>query len=75
MLTNTWNYDKVKKLSTNSKSVEKKIRKNLKKFLTNQKQHDMISELLRWGDNKDQQKNIDNWTVKQPWKILKSFIF
>ena len=20
-------------------------------------------------------QNIDNWTVKQPWKILKSFIF
>ena len=35
----------------------------------------MISKLLRWGDNKDQQKNIDNWTVKQPWKFLKSFIF
>ena len=35
----------------------------------------MISKLLRWGDNKDQQKNIDNWTVKQPWKILKVLFF
>ena len=53
----------------------KKVEKSWKKFLTNRKQHDMISELLRWGDNKDQQKNIDNWTVKQPWKILKKFYF
>ena len=45
MLTNIWNYDKVNKLSTNSKSVEKKIWKNLKKFLTNQKQHDKINKL------------------------------
>ena len=45
MLTNTWNYDQVNKLSTNSKSVEKKIWKNLKKFLTNQKQHDKINKL------------------------------
>ena len=22
-----------------------------------------------------QLKNLDNWTVKQPWKFLKSFIF
>ena len=27
MLTNTWNYDKVNKLSTNSKSVEKRFEK------------------------------------------------
>ena len=24
---------------------------------------------------KNQQENIDNWTVKQPWKILKKFCF
>ena len=45
MLTNTWNYDKVNKLSTNSESVEKKIWKNLKKFLTSQRQRDKINEL------------------------------
>ena len=52
MLTNTWNYDKVNKLSTNSKSVEKKIWKNLKKFLTNQKQHDKINKLSQRDDSK-----------------------
>ena len=24
-------------------------------------------------ENKTTAKNLDNWTVKQPWKILKSF--
>ena len=43
--------------------------------MTNREWHDMISKLLRWGDNKDQQENIDNWTVKQPWKILKVLFF
>ena len=45
MLTNASNYDKVNKLSTNSKSVEKRFEKNLKKFLTNRKQHDKINKL------------------------------
>ena len=47
MLTNTWNYDKVNKLSTNSKSVEKKIWKNLKKFLTNENERDKLNELSK----------------------------
>ena len=53
MLTNTWNYDKVNKLSTNSKSVEKKIWKNLKKFLTNKNECDKLNELSKESKNKE----------------------
>ena len=47
MLTNAWDYDKVNKLSTDSKSVEKKIWKNLKKFLTNGNDSDKMNELSK----------------------------
>ena len=53
MLTNTWNYDKVNKLSTNSKSVEKRFEKNLKKFLTNKNEYGKINELSRESENKE----------------------
>ena len=36
----------------------------IKKLLTNDLIHDKISELLL-------ATNLDNWTVKQPWKILR----
>ena len=53
MLTNIWNYDKVNKLSTNSESVEKKIWKNLKKFLTNKNECDKLNELSKESKNKE----------------------
>ena len=56
MLTNTWNYDKVNKLSTNSKSVEKDLKKSWKKFLTNANEFDKINELL----TERTAKNLDN---------------
>ena len=59
MLTNIWNYDKVNKLSTNSKSVEKKIWKNLKKFLTRTKWYGNILNVL------DENKEVNNAGVAE----------
>ena len=72
MLTNTGTGDNIMKLSErdsekHNTSVErlKKLKKVVDKL---QKQWYDIKVV---AENETTAKNLDNWTVKQPWKILK----
>ena len=56
-------------LRLNSNSASGGVQKNKKRVLTNKNRSAILQKLSR----KKAVQNLDNWTVKQPWKFLKSF--